>query len=122
MCTAVDVKKEKKRAYDAEHSCITRPCVAEYSEKMDVYVEQRCVIKFCVRLKKTPSETTALLKEVSRKKMLGNLTIQRWHKSFVHGRKSAEFEPWGSAPQTAVTTNNNNTITTVIEDQASHGQ
>ncbi len=69
MCTAVDMKKEKKRAYEAEHSCIARQCVAEYSERMDVSVRTTMrdqilyAIKFYARLKKTPSETTALLKE-----------------------------------------------------------
>ncbi len=61
MGTAVDAKKEKKWAYDAEHSCIARQCVAEYSEKIDVFGKQCYAIKFCVHLKKTPSETTALL-------------------------------------------------------------
>ncbi len=52
MYAIVDVKKEKKRAYDAEHSCIVRQSIAEYSEKMDVSAEQCYAIKFCVRLKK----------------------------------------------------------------------
>ncbi len=33
MCIAVDMKKEKKRAYDTEHSCIARQCADEYLEK-----------------------------------------------------------------------------------------
>ncbi len=68
MCTAVYVKKEKKQAYDAEHLCITRQCIAENSEKMDLSEEQCCAIKFCARLKKTPSETTALLKNAFERK------------------------------------------------------
>ncbi len=52
---------------------------------MDVYVEQCCAIKFCVRFKKMLSETTALLKEAFGKEMLGDSMIQRWHKAFVDG-------------------------------------
>ncbi len=61
--------------YDAEHSCIARQCVTEYSEKIDVSVEQRCAIKFCVCLKKTPSETTVLLKEAFGKETISDSTI-----------------------------------------------
>ncbi len=75
MCTAVDAKKDKKRAYDIKHSCIARQCVAEYLEKINVSAEQHCVIEFCVLLKKTPSETTTLLKEAFGKKMLGDSTM-----------------------------------------------
>ncbi len=48
-------------------------------------MEQRCTIKFCARLKKMPSETTALLKEAFGKELLGYPMIQRWHKAFVDG-------------------------------------
>ncbi len=109
MCTAVDVKKEKKRAYDAEHSCIGRQWVTEYLEKMDVSTEQCCVFKFCARLKKTSSETTILLKEAFK-------MIWQWHKAFVDGWGSTEFELQGSASWTVVKTTNINTITAVMEE------
>ncbi len=107
-------ERKKKRAYDAEHSCIARQYIAEYLEKMDVSAEQRYAIKFCVRLKKMPRETIALLKEEFGKKILGDSTIRQWHKAFVDGRESAEFELWGGVPQTIVTATNINTITAVI--------
>ncbi len=97
--------------YNAEHSCIAKQCVAKHSDKIDVSAEQRCAIKFCVHLKKTPSETTALLKEA-----LGDLTIRWWHKAFVDGWESAEFEPRGDAPWTVVMATNINTISTVIKE------
>ncbi len=62
-------------------------------------MEQRCTIKFCVRLKKMPSETTALLKEAFGKESLGDPMIRRWHKAFVDGRELAEFKLQGSALQ-----------------------
>ncbi len=119
-------EERKKQAHDAEHSCIARQCVAEYLEKMNVSAEQRCVIKFCVHLKKSLSETTALLKEAFGKEMLSNLTIRQWHKAFVDGRESAEFESQGSALWTVVTATSINTVTTVIEEDwcclANHSQ
>ncbi len=115
MCTAVNVKNKKKRSYDAEHSCIARQCVTEYSEKMGVSVEQRCTNKFCVSLKKMLSETTELLKEVFGKEMLCDLTIQQWHKAIVDRWESAKFKPRGSVPWTVVTATNINTVATVIE-------
>ncbi len=98
--------------YDAEHLCVARQCVAEYSEKMDVSAEQRCAIKFCVRLKKTPSKTTALFG----KEMFGALTIRWWHKAFVDGRESVEFELRGDVPRTVMMVTNINTVATVIEE------
>ncbi len=112
MCTAVDVKL----AYNTEHSCIAGPRVAEYLEKMNVSVEQHCMIKFCVRLRKTQSETTTLLKEAFGKEMLGDSTIRRRHKAFVDGRESVEFELQGGSLRTVVTATNMNTITAIIEE------
>ncbi len=60
--------------------------------------EQYCVIKFCVHLKKMPSETTALLKEAFGKKTLGDSAIQQWHKAFVDGQESVRFKPQGGVP------------------------
>ncbi len=75
--TVVDMKKEKeKRAYDAEHSCIIWQCVTEHSEKIDVSAKQCCTIKFCVCLRKMPSETTILFKEAFGKEMFGDSTIR----------------------------------------------
>ncbi len=83
---------------------------------MDVPAEQRCTLKFYVRLKKTPSETTTLLKEAFWKETLGDLTIWQWHKAFVDRRESVEFEPRGDALWTVVMATNVNTIAAVIEE------
>ncbi len=91
------MKKEKKQEYDTEHLCITRQCVAEYLEKMDVSVEQRCPIKFCVCLKKTPCEITVLLKEASGKETLVDSTIRWWHKAFVDSGEVSRIQTASSA-------------------------
>ncbi len=110
------LKEKKKWAYDAEYSYITKQCVVEYSEKMDMSAEQHCMIKFCVHLKKIPSETTVLLKEAFGKGTLGDSTIPWWHNAFVDGRESVEFEPQGGALQAVVTATNINTVAVVIEE------
>ncbi len=90
--------EERKKVSVRHRTLVYHQCVTEYSEKMEVSAEQRYTIKFCVRLKKTMSETTALLKETFGKEMLGDSTIRRWYKSFVDGQESAKFELWGGAP------------------------
>ncbi len=109
-------ERKKKRAYDVEHSCIATQCVTEYYEKMNVSAEQHCTIKFCAYLKKMSSEIIMLLKEAFRKETLGDWMIQLWHKAFVDGRESIEFELQGGVPQTVVTATNIDTITTVTEE------
>ncbi len=116
MCTAVDVKKKKVSVRCRTYLCITRQYVAEYSGKMDVSVEQHCEIKFCVRLKKTASKTTALLKQAFGKKMLGDSTNRQWHKAFVDRQESAEFKMQGAALQKVVTVTNIKTVPIVIKE------
>ncbi len=82
---------------------------------MDVSLEQCCAIKFCVCLKKTPSETTTLLKEAFRREVLGDLTIWWWHKAFIDGRESQNSNT-GCELQIVVTATNINTVVTVIEE------
>ncbi len=64
------------------------------------------MIKFCVRLKKMPSETTTFLKEAFGKEMLGDSMIRWWHEAFVDGQELVEFKPRGGVPQTVVIATN----------------
>ncbi len=109
---SIQHKGKKKRAYNIEHSCITSVSL----EKMNVSAEQLCTIRFCVRLKKTPSETIALLKEVFGKETLDDSMFWWWYKAFIDGRESEKFELWGGAPRTVVTATNINTVAAVIEE------
>ncbi len=97
--------------YDAEHLCIARQCVNEYSEKNGWACGTTLCDQILCALKETPNETTTLLKEAFGKEALGDLTIQRWHKAFVDGRKSAELEL-----QTVVMATNIDTIAAIIEE------
>ncbi len=83
---------------------------------MDVSTEQHCAIKFCVCLKKTPSETTALLKEPFGKETLGDPKIRQWHKAVVDIREYTEFELQGGALRTIGTATNINTVAAVIKE------
>ncbi len=87
-----------------------------FFKKMYVFAQQCCAIKFCVHLKKMPSETTMLLKEAFGKETLGDSTIRQWHKAFIDGRGSAEFKPPGGVPGTVVMSTNINTIAAVSEE------
>ncbi len=117
MCTAVDMKKENKSVRTTRNTRVSLDSVSLNIWKKWM-CQQRCMIKFCVYLKKTPSETTALLKEAFGKEMSSDSTIRRWHKTFVDGRESAEFEPCGGVPRAVVTVTNINTVAAVIkEDQ-----
>ncbi len=82
MCTAVDMKKEKSECTTQNTRVSPNSVSLNIQKNGDVSAEQRCTIKFCVRLKKKPSETRALLKEAFGKET-GDLTIQQWHKAFV---------------------------------------
>ncbi len=75
--------EERKKAGVQCRTCVYRQCATEYSEKINKSVEQCCVIKFCVFLKKMPSEMTTLIKEAFGKKMLGDSTIWQGHNAFV---------------------------------------
>ncbi len=52
--------------------------------------EQRAVIKFCVSLGKTPSETQNMLKEANVKPHACRALVYKWHKRFKDGRMSLE--------------------------------
>lgn len=65
--------------------------------------EQRYAIKFCVRLKKTATETYHELKKAFGNDTMAQRTCYRWHKSFLSGRDSCELQGGDGAPVTALT-------------------
>ena len=64
-------------------------------------VEQRSVIKFCVRLGKTPTETFEMIKGAYLDNSLSRCRVFEWHKKFKDGCESVEDEPHPGRPQTA---------------------
>ncbi len=63
MCTCRCSQQRKAYAGNESHRVkpLTRQCVPIFISSMDVSMEQCCVIKFCVHLKKNPAETILLL-------------------------------------------------------------
>ena len=51
-----------------------------------VLTEQRAIIKFCVKLKKT--ETMRMIMDAGNDSNAGKTTMYKWHKSYREGRES----------------------------------
>ena len=58
--------------------------------------EQRCAIKFCVKLGKSATVTYE-------EHCLSRVQVFRWHKSFLEGREQVEDEPNAGRPSTSKT-------------------
>jgi len=65
---------------------------------MQKNIEQRCAIKFCVKLKKSATETFASLPEAYGNATLSRTMVFKWHKSFKEGRENVEDEPRPGRP------------------------
>ena len=50
--------------------------------------ETRAIIKFCVDLGKTPTETMKMLKDANRSSNVSRSLVFKWHKRFSEGRES----------------------------------
>jgi hypothetical protein len=57
-------------------------------------IEQRSVIKLCVKLKKTDIETFEMLKSVSCEKCLSRASVFAWHKKFKEGQEFLQDDEW----------------------------
>lgn len=61
-------------------------------------MEQRSNIKFCVLLKKTPTETLRMLREAYGENAVKKTHVYKWHKRFMHGRISIQDDPREGRP------------------------
>ena len=82
----------------------------------NIELEQRYAIKFCVRLKKSATETLNLLQEAFHENALKKTAVFDWHKRFREGRRSLEDDHRTGRPQTAATEENVNVISVLIQD------
>ena len=74
--------------------------------KMDRYkFEQRCAIKFCVKLGESATMTYEKLQRAYGEQPLSRAQVFRWHKSFLEGREQVEDEPCAGRPSTSKTDN-----------------
>ena len=68
--------------------------------------EQRCAIKFCVKLGETSIETFDKLKEAYGEHALSRSQVFKWYKAFSEGRESIKDEPHSGRTSTSKTDNN----------------
>ena len=78
-------------------------CVTEME---DCNFEQRCAIKFCVKLGETGIETFNKLKQAYGEHALSKSQVFKWYKAFLEGRESIKYEPRSGRPSTSKTDNN----------------
>ena len=69
-------------------------------------LEQRCTIKFCVKLNEYATETYKKLRRAYGEHALSRTQIFRWHKGFLDGRENVEDEPRCGRPCTSKTDEN----------------
>jgi len=60
--------------------------------KIQRNIEQRCVIKFCVKLNKSATETFDIIREAYKDEAMYKTRVFEWHKQFENGRKDVEDE------------------------------
>ena len=68
---------------------------------MDVRIEQRVNIKFCVKLNKTATETLQLLRDAYGDEALSRARVFGWHRRFVLGRVSVEDDTGSGRPSSS---------------------
>ena len=56
-------------------------------------VELQSVAKFCVTLKKSPTETIKMIESTGKYKQCSPATVYKWHAPFRSGRNSVENDP-----------------------------
>jgi len=68
--------------------------------------EQRCAIKFCVKLGGSAAVTYEKLQRAYGEHSLSRAQVFRWHKSFLGCREQVENEPRAGRPSTSKTYDN----------------
>ena len=68
--------------------------------------EQRCAIKFCVKLGEYTTVTYEKLQRAYGEHFLSRAQVFRWHKSFLEDQEQVEEEPLAGRPSTSKTDDN----------------
>jgi len=68
--------------------------------------EQRCAIKFCVKLEENGIETFNKLKQAYGEHALSRSQVFKWFKVFSEGRESIKYEPRSGRTSISKTDNN----------------
>jgi len=76
--------------------------------------EQRCAIKFCVKLCESATVTYEKLQMAYGEHSLSRAQVFRWLKSFLEGREQVEDEPRAGRPSTSKTEDNVERVRSVV--------
>jgi len=78
-------------------------------------LEQRYMIMFCAKLRKSGSKMLQLLRTAYGDVVLSSAQVLRWHKVFKDGRESVEDEERAGRPSTSRTENNVARVKAVLD-------
>jgi len=67
---------------------------------MEIILEQRYVVKFCVKLNKRPKETWDMLKKAIGDASMSYSQAKKWHKSSRESRENVTNEACSERPST----------------------
>ncbi|UYV63349.1 hypothetical protein LAZ67_2003808 [Cordylochernes scorpioides] len=81
---------------------------------MERSLEQRYVIKFCLRLGKNATETFQMLQKAFKDDCISRSQSGKWHKAFKEGREEVADEPRSGRPTTARTDENVDRVLEVL--------
>jgi len=81
---------------------------------MQENIEQRYVIKFCVKLNKSAAETFASLTEAYGDATLSRTMVFKWHKAFKGGQKNVEDDPHSGRPSSSTNDQNVEVVQAVM--------
>jgi len=83
---------------------------------VDVILEQRANIKFCVNPSKSGAETFELIRRAYRNEAMRRARCLEWHARFKVGRTSLEDDKSSGRPSTSSTLKNVETIRRLVRD------
>lgn len=81
---------------------------------MERTIEQRFSIKFCVKLKKTATETLQMIQEAYGEDALSRTQVFQWHQNFREGRDDVHDEQRAGRPSTSHTDTNVQKVRVVL--------
>jgi len=82
-------------------------------------LEQRCAIKFCVRLNENATETYEKLIRAYGEIAVSRAQVFRWHKAFLDDHESVEDEPRSGRPCTSKTDENVTKVRALVRSDRS---
>lgn len=83
---------------------------------MDKKLEQRCNVKFLVKLGKNRKDAYELLTKVYGEDVMNQVTFYKWYKAFEEGRESIADEPREGRPSTSRTEVLQNTAAAIVRE------